>query len=142
MEERVGIYFKKINDLIEKHINNSLKEYNITLSQGRVLSYLQRNKDRNVSQKEIEKHFNITHVTVSGIITRLEHNGFIKVDRDKRINRITLLKKSYENEKVIKKHQDEIESYLCKGFTDKEKEQFIKKLKTIYETLKESEVNA
>ena len=139
MEERIGVYLKKINDLIEKHINNNLKEYNLTLSQGRILGFLQNNKDREVTQKEIEKQFNITHVTVSGIISRLENNGFIKVNRDKRVNKIILLKKSDENEKIIRNHQEKLEECLSKGFSANEKEQFLNYLNKIYFNLKEEE---
>ena len=142
MEERLDVYIKKINDLIEKNINNNLKQFDLTLSQCRVLGYLNKNKYKKVTQKEIEKVFNITHATVSGIITRLETNKFVKVDRSKRSNVITLLEKSYINEEKVKKYQQNLECILTKGFNEEELELFINNLKRVYANLKEEENNA
>lgn len=137
MEERIGIYIKMINDSIEKHINNDLKEYNLTMSQVRILGYLNKNKDRKVTQKEIELEFNITHATVSGIIARLEDNDFIKVNRSKRTNVIELLEKSHLNKEVIKRKQQKLEEIVSKGFNEEELKVFISNLKLVHDNLKE-----
>ncbi len=139
MEDGVGIYIKKINDMIEKQINKNLKEYDLTMTQGRIIGYLNANKDKNITQKDIEKEFNISHVTVSGIISRLENSGFIKVDREKRVNKLTLLPKCLINEEKIKKHQSLLENVVFKNFEKEEKEKFINGLKKIYINLKEEE---
>lgn len=139
MEDGVGIYIKKINDMIEKQINKNLKEYDLTMTQGRIIRYLNANKDKNITQKDIEKEFNISHVTVSGIISRLENSGFIKVDREKRINKLTLLPKCLINEEKVKKHQSLLENVVFKNFEKEEKERFINDLKKIYINLKEEE---
>ncbi len=137
MEDGVGIYIKKINDMIEKQINKNLKEYDLTMTQGRIIRYLNANKDKNITQKDIEKEFNISHVTVSGIISRLENGGFIKVNREKRVNKLTLLPKCLINEEKVKKHQSLLENVVFKNFEKEEKERFINDLKKIYINLKE-----
>lgn len=139
MEDGVGIYIKKINDMIEKQINKNLKEYDLTMTQGRIIGYLNASKDKNITQKDIEKEFNISHVTVSGIISRLENGGFIKVNREKRVNKLTLLPKCLINEEKVKKHQSLLESIVFKNFEKEEKEKFINDLKKIYVNLKEEE---
>lgn len=139
MEERAGIYIKKVNDMIEKQINKNFKEYDLTMSQGRIIAYLNAHSNDNITQKDIENEFNISHVTVSGIISRLESGGFIKVDRKKRINKIILLPKCLINEEKIKKFQEEFESVIFKGFENDEKEKFICDLKRVYINLKEEE---
>lgn len=139
MEEKVGPYIKKINDMIEKQINKSLKEYDLTMTQGRIIMYLNANRDKNISQKDIEKEFNISHVTVSGLISRLESGGFVKVDREKRINKIILLPKCIMNEETIIKHQKKLEGILFKNFNDKEEQEILMYLKRIYNNLKEAE---
>lgn len=139
MEDGVGIYIKKINDMIEKQINKNLKEYDLTMTQGRIIRYLNANKDKNITQKDIEKEFNISHVTVSGIISRLENGGFIKVNREKRVNKLTLLPKCLINEEKVKKHQSLLENVVFKNFEKEEKERFINDLKKIYINLKEEE---
>lgn len=139
MEDGVGIYIKKINDMIEKQINKNLKEYDLTMTQGRIIRYLNANKDKNITQKDIEKEFNISHVTVSGIISRLENGGFIKVDREKRVNKLTLLPKCLINEEKVKKHQSLLENFVFKNFEKEERERFINDLKKIYINLKEEE---
>ena len=141
MEDKMGIYIKKISDCIARYVNNDLKKYNLTLAQGRVLDYISKNKKREVNQKEIEKEFNISHPTVSGIISRLESNGFILVNRSKRSNVITLLEKSYLNEDAIEKQQKKLENLACKGFSREETEDFINKLRQVYKNLKEVENN-
>lgn len=139
MEEKVGPYIKKINDMIEKQINKSLKEYDLTMTQGRIIMYLNANRDKNISQKDIEKEFNISHVTVSGLISRLESGGFVKVDREKRINKIILLPKCIMNEETIIKHQKKLEDILFKNFNEEEKQEILVYLKRIYNSLKEAE---
>lgn len=142
MEERICIYIKKINDSMGRYVNNHLKSYGLTMSQGRVIRYLHENENRKVTQKEIEEKFNITHATLSGIIARLETNGFIKVDRSKRSNVVTLLEKSYINEKEVKEYQEKIERIACKGFSGDEIDVFINHLKLVYENVKEENFDA
>lgn len=139
MEERAGIYFKKVNVLIEKQINKSLKEYDLTMSQGRIIGYLNAHCDKEIYQKDIENEFNISHATLSGIISRLESSGFIRVDREKRSNKINLLQKCIMNEERVKMYQENLEKIIFKDFSELEKEKFISDLKRIYKNLREEE---
>lgn len=137
MEERAGFYIKKVNDMIEKQINKNLKEYDLTMSQGRVIGYLNAHCKENITQRDIENEFNISHATVSGIISRLESSGFIMVDREKRVNKISLLPKCQMNEEKVVEYQKKLEAIIFKDFKEKEKEEFINNLKRICLNLKE-----
>ncbi len=136
MEDRIGVYIKIINEFIERKINSKLKKYNLTFSQGKVIKYLKMKKNKIATQKEIEEHFHISHATISGIISRLENNHFIQVNRHQKNNIISLLPKSLESNDIIEGCIKELEDNMCDGISSKEKEIFIRQLHKIYTNLK------
>ena len=96
-EEKLGLIIRRIFHAIKKEMDNNLKRLDLTMSQGLVLEYLNNTPDEELTQKAIEQHFDLQHPTVSGILKRLERNGFItmsvnKIDR--RVKDIFLTEKS------------------------------------------------
>jgi len=92
----IGFSIKLINECIEKKANHTLKEFDLTLSQARILFYLHDTKDPTTSQKDLEDFFEVTHPTIIGILNRLEGKGFIRSEhnsKDKRVKNIFLTDK-------------------------------------------------
>jgi|ADurb_H2B_03_Slu_FD_contig_123_136_length_2301_multi_4_in_0_out_2_1 DNA-binding MarR family transcriptional regulator len=89
----IGFLIKLINESIVKKANQNLKPFDLTLSQARILFYLRDHPETTTSQKDLEEHFEVSHPTIIGILSRLEKKDFIwsEFDRqDKRVKNIFL----------------------------------------------------
>jgi DNA-binding MarR family transcriptional regulator len=77
-----GMLIKQISDHIQSHSNKLLNNINLTASQFRYLEYMNQSRDP-VSFKDVEKHFQTSQPTVSGIMKRLaEKNLIVMEDAD------------------------------------------------------------
>ena len=125
MKERmpVGFMFKQISTIYEKEFNNRLRKLGITASQCAVLDYLFNASIEEVTQKDIEKALNLKNPTVTGILKRLEENGFILIipsNRDKRCKNVYLTEKSYDIQRKMDMERKKIDKMLTIGMTKKE----------------------
>lgn len=125
----------ELNHKLKRHqmcSNIDLKE--LTSKQLHILKYIMQKIDTEscISQKDIEKHFNLRKSTVTGIIKNMEKHGFIekKVNQnDNRINNLLLTEKSVKiKEKILDEIQN-IETILIKNITKKEINEFTKIIK-------------
>ena len=125
MKERmpVGFMFKQISTIYEKEFNNRLRKLGITASQCAVLDYLFNASIEEVTQKDIEKGLNLKNPTVTGILKRLEENGFILIvpsNKDKRCKNVYLTEKSYDIQRKMDMERKKIDKMLTIGMTKKE----------------------
>ena len=137
-----GFYFKCIQSSIEKNINETLKHFDLTLSQEKFLRFLKWSKKENVSQKDIEDFFHISNPTVTGILNRLEQKGYIQrkvSEQDKRVHYIELTQKSIELEKAVHRHVKYMESTITEGLTPKEQEDLYLLLEKVTRNLVDKE---
>ncbi|MGI6116832.1 MAG: MarR family winged helix-turn-helix transcriptional regulator [Bilifractor sp.] len=74
-----GMLIKLISDHIQSHSNRLLNKINLTASQFRYLEYLNQSSDP-VSFKDVEKHFQTSQPTVSGIMKRLAEKNLIVIE--------------------------------------------------------------
>ena len=84
-------------------------------SQGRILA------------RDIEEAFQLSHPTVSGILSRLEKKGFIEFrpdPEDRRCKRIYVLQKGVELHETMRRTIADTESQLVSGFSEEEKALF------------------
>ena len=77
----IGCLLKMITDKIKIQADANLAQHDLTLTQSRVLGYLEQNGGI-ATQKEIEGFLQVSHPTVAGIINRMEQNGFVRCRRD------------------------------------------------------------
>ena len=71
---------KNLNKLLQNDFNSRLEQYGLTCHQGRVLFYLNKKvniEHKVVHQNDIEKDFNLTKSSVSGLVKRMVANGLI-----------------------------------------------------------------
>ena len=73
---QIGCLLKMITDKIKMRADANLAQQGLTLTQSRVLGYLNHNGAQ-ATQKEIEGFLQVSHPTVAGIIGRMEQNGFV-----------------------------------------------------------------
>lgn len=136
-----GIMLKQINDIMEKHANNALREQEITLTQAGMLIELNRRGDNAVSFKELEKIFGVSQPTIVGILKRLEQKGFVRTINDKDDRRI---KKACLTEEGRKKcdtgysYMAEAENFLLGSLSSEEKDEFARLLNKIRNSMNEN----
>lgn len=123
-EIHIGPMIKVLNKGFEQLHTEKATALGLTPAQLFVLHYISVHQGESICHRDIEKQFELSHATVSGIISRLEAKGFINCfpdaeDRRYRNIRVTDKAKCCENE--MKKHIDHYEQQLVDGFTEEEK---------------------
>ena len=77
-QKHMGILFRDINNTIVTLLNKDLEQYGITLMQNEILTYIYFYAEKqNINQKDIERFFNSTNPTITGILNRLQAKGLI-----------------------------------------------------------------
>lgn len=92
----VGYLIKNIHEKLKVKADADLKRYNLTLTQSRVLAFLN-SQGGQTTQKEIEVFLEVSHPTVVGIISRMEKNGYVTSwidENDKRNKNVKLTKQA------------------------------------------------
>ena len=107
-------------------INNALAQMDLTASQGRIMGYLNRCVQPPCA-RDVEETFQLSHPTVSGILSRLEKKDFIALlpdESDRRIRRIHVRPKGVECHERILAAIRENEQRIVQGFSEDERKQF------------------
>lgn len=139
-KEHLGYYFKKINEAFVSRRNKGLKESGLTSTQMDFLVYMFRHND--VTQRELERYFGLSHSTVIGIVKRLAEKGYIVVEQneeDKRQRNILLTEKAYDIQKGMIKRRENDQKKFEKYMSAQEIADLIKELKKVYDILQKEE---
>lgn len=121
MPRHLGYYIKIISKSIENDKNNDMKKYDLTSQQFNILMFLDRNKDMVIYQKDIEEYLKVTGATASGILKRLENNGFITRKISCHNSKYKEICRTYKSEQFIQDILFSIEKNEMKmfdGFSD------------------------
>lgn len=116
---------KYISDRIRQKGDNNLKDHGITLSQVRVLRFLNGNGG-SCSQKEIEDYLQVSHPTVAGLVSRMEQAGFLQTSvsaTDKRNKVVSVTEKGRSLSADLCKYMVDIEQKMFVGLTDEQLQQ-------------------
>ena len=135
-EISTGILIKKIHDNLEKKINHSLKDSDLTMSQMEALVILSEQVSRQMSLKALEHELHVAQSTAAGIVSRLEQKGFIEAfgqSGDKRIKNIKITENGMKYCESAAKDMDKVEKELLKNLTEDEKNTLNQLLGKIYE---------
>ena len=95
----------------------------LTSMHGRILGYLYWSRPKDVYQKDIEEHFNITRSSVAGIVKLMEQKGYIlrqSVQGDARLKKLVLTPEGKKLQAAIEREQQETERLLRRGVTEEE----------------------
>lgn len=137
-EEKFGLIFRRISNALKKDMDNHMKDIGLTMSQGMVLAFLNNAPDEALTQKAVEQFFGLQHPTVSGILKRLEKNGFVSCSQnqtDRRLKNISLTDKARNVDFRAKEHASVMEEAIIKGLTGEEETTLRLLLKKILENL-------
>ena len=132
------MYFKNIIEKLERQANCRRAQRDITFSQGKILWYLHRCEDEPVTLRDIERFFDCSHATVSGIVNRLVEKGHVYLEtneNDRRAKNVRLTEKEKITFRQIQCEHRQTEEMLLKGFSNEEKEKFSEYLERVYKNL-------
>ena len=123
----MGYYFKTGHVAVDQIMNRALNRLDLTAAQSHIIGYLSHTEGAPCA-REVETFFQLSHSTVSGLLSRMEAQGFIAIrpdSEDRRVKRIYLLEKGLSCAKQIESSIQQTESQALQGFTPVEKEIFL-----------------
>lgn len=118
-----------ISNLIRRTLDNNLntKFDDITNINSWIIRYIDKNSDKDIYQKDLEKEFSITRSTASKVVNLMEKKGYIKresVEGDARLKKLTLTDKAKDVTYIMKRNVTNIEKKMVKGISKEELEIF------------------
>ena len=134
---QIGCLLKMITDKIKMRADADLAQQGLTLTQSRVLGYLNRNGGQ-ATQKEIEGFLQVSHPTVAGIIGRMEQKGFVSCRTDPADKRSKLVCQTPRATEIAHEMQATIaaaEQQMLRSLTPKQIAALEASLRTIYADL-------
>lgn len=121
-----GHMIRILHRSISQAVTGAMAEMDLTSAQGRIMGFLVM-RGSPPCAKDIEEEFNLSHPTVSGLLSRLERKNFIEFRpdaQDKRCKRIYILPKGEACNERIYHTILENERLIVRGFSEDEKVQF------------------
>ena len=115
----------------DQTMTHALETMDLTSAQGRIMGFLA-HREAPPCPKDIEEEFQLSHPTVSGLLTRLERKDFIRIlpdEQDRRCKRIHVLPKGRECQENMHQVILTNETRLVEGFTEEEQALFADFLK-------------
>lgn len=136
----IGFEIKAIDNMITRQIISVSKEdiYHMSPVQARLLIYINKNKEKEIYQKDLEELFNMRRSTISGILKTMEKNNLIRrIDnpKDARIKQIILTNYSLNIGDRMKKSRDEFDKKLERNISKEDLETFYKVIDQIKENI-------
>ena len=110
----------------DQAVSSALENMELTAAQGHIMAYLA-HQSQPPCPRDIEAEFQLSHPTVSGILSRLEQKGFIELrtdPTDRRCKRIYILSKGQQCHALMHRTIRSNEERIVEGFTPEEQEQF------------------
>ena len=128
---KAAILIKKASLEFEKIANPIFAEYDLTVSQYRILKFLYTGESRTARVVDLEKHYSMTHPTTLGLLEQLEKKGFIKRvvnPNDARGKLVALTEKADVMQSELEALGDTIEKKLTRRLTAEETLQLVRLL--------------
>ena len=126
LKNHYGHLLRILHWCTDQSMTNALESMELTASQGHIMGYLAHQKTP-PCPRDIEAEFQLSHPTVSGILSRLEQKGFLELRTDpddRRCRRIYILEKGIQCHELMHSTILANERRIVQGFTPEEQEQF------------------
>lgn len=140
-EDDILFLIKNLNKKLALDFNKRSEELGTTSAQARILLYIHHrneNKER-VRQVDIEKTFNLSKSTVSGLIKRMEKNGIIKKEKEKSSIYLVPDERGYTILDSLAINRNRVIEKLLNGLNEEEKKVFISYIKRVLSNFNEEE---
>lgn len=121
-----GFLIRILHWCTHQSMDNALESMELTAAQGHVMAYLAHAKHP-PCPRDVEAEFQLTHPTVSGLLSRLEQKGFVALrtdPEDRRCKRIYVLEKGQQCHELMHQTILKNEQRMTEGFTDEERRIF------------------
>jgi MarR family transcriptional regulator, organic hydroperoxide resistance regulator len=129
---RVVKVLKKVMGIVKHNMGNHFKEMNLTAPQGMLMGTLAHGGQMKVS--ELSEKLGLSNSTVSGIIDRLENQGFVERTRSKEDRRVVYVDITDKFRKIHQGHFCEINKMfeeMMNKATPEELEKILEGLNTL-----------
>ena len=126
MRPHYGHLVRSLHWCTDQAMTSALEQMELTAAQGHIMGYLNHCEEP-PCPRDVEERFQLSHPTVSGILSRLEQKGFVELypdAKDRRCKRIRVLPKGVECHQRIHEIIAANEERLVMDFTEAEREQF------------------
>ena len=137
----IGVEIKSISNLIKREIANNMQQYEksgLTGMHAMTISFLFKNRDKELFQRDVETEFHIRRSTATGMLQRMEKNGLLlrePVSRDARLKKLVLTPKAIDIHQNVRRSIARVEEKLSNGLTEADIEQFFKVMEKIKKNL-------
>lgn len=121
-----GHLVRVLHACTDQVVTQALAEMELTAAQGRLMGYLAM-RETPPCPRDIEEEFQLSHPTVSGLLSRLEKKGFISFrpdEDDRRSKRIYISPKGRACNETMYRILQENEVKMVRDFTEEEQTQF------------------
>lgn len=118
----LGPRFRVLHWCTDQILGDALSKMNLTSSQGRIIGFIAR-QSAPPCCRDLEQHFQLSHPSISGTLSRLEKKGFLHTvpdPGDHRLKRIYLLPKGHECHQQIQSTIQSLEEQIVHGFSPEE----------------------
>lgn len=139
-KRRVGPEMRKLNNLIKREVERSTARQqleSLTGLHGWVIGHIAR-QDGPVFQRDLEERFSVRRSTMSNILSLMEKNDLIvrtPSKKDSRTKEITLTRRAWMIDRIIKTDLDRIEELITDGLTEGELDAFFSAVDKMKENL-------
>ena len=133
----IGGMIKIISEAIERQMNATCREFNLTMQQMKILRFLKLREGKQVtSQKDIQDYMRTSHPTTVNTMRLLK--GFVNIstsEKDKRMRIVTLTGQEEGFFKQIMVSREAMEKKLLDGFSEEMEGDLRRYLKQLYANL-------
>lgn len=126
MRRHFGHYLRLLHVCTDQIMSAAVTRMDLTPVQSRIMVYLALRKEP-ACAKEVEEEFQLSHPTISGILSRLEKKKFVELrpdPEDRRYKRIFVMDKGWEHIEQVRGVILKNEERIVSGFSEEEQELF------------------
>lgn len=136
-QDLLGPRVRIIHQAVSQQMDRRLASLELTGIQSMILRFVSQ-QDGAVYARDVEKRFQLTHPTVSGLLQRMEAKGFVTLqpeESDRRLRRIGLTPKAEHCQKLIRAHIAYMEERMLQGLSGQEQAELKRMLDRVLENL-------
>jgi len=132
LNEKLLMSLVRVAEDFKKRSSTIFKNYGLTFAQYNVLRVLRSSEEGSSTVSNVGKIMLVTGANMTGLAKRLERDGFLIRKRHPKDERVTLLEITPKGRQALQNIENEKEEMLkhyVSGFSDKEKEAMLAKVK-------------
>lgn len=141
--QHCGPLIRQIHTTVEKELNNSMRNIDLTHAQVCLLSRLIQAPGGQLPMKELEKRMGVAQSTTAGLVKRLEEKGLVLClsdPSDRRSKQVRITPQGQDRHQRTVENVDRNEAWLLHALTPEERVQFHDMLLRIYRSISTSTI--